>query len=154
MFLAILLALTAAPVERPFASCAWVRAENDGAGGGFVVDASKRLLVTARHVVADRKKVDVCFPWQREGELVTDRAEYLRHRDALRERKLLVNGTVLKTSDEFDLVEKKRDEARAEELVKTAATSVQARDLAQTAAQQSAATLAHDQAELRKFART
>lgn len=49
-------------------------------------------------------------------------------------------------SDRFDLAEKQRDAARAEELVKTAATSVQTRDLAQTAAQQSAATLAHDQA--------
>ncbi len=48
--------------------------------------------------------------------------------------------------DQFDLAEKQRDAARAEELVKTAATSVQARDLALTAAQQSASTLAHDQA--------
>ena len=42
-------------------------------------------------------------------------------------------------SDQFDLTEKQRDYARAEELVKTAAISVQARDLALTAAQQSAA---------------
>ena len=49
-------------------------------------------------------------------------------------------------SDQFDLAEKQRDAGRAEELVKSAATSVQIRDLAQTAAQQSAATLAHDQA--------
>jgi HlyD family secretion protein len=49
-------------------------------------------------------------------------------------------------SDRFDLSEKQRDAARAEELVKTAATSVQARDLASTAAEQSAAVLAHDTA--------
>jgi HlyD family secretion protein len=49
-------------------------------------------------------------------------------------------------SDEFDLSEKQRDYARAEELVKTAAVSVQSRDLAFTAARQSAAALAHDQA--------
>jgi len=49
-------------------------------------------------------------------------------------------------SDQFDLAEKQRDAARAEELVKTAATSVQTRDLTLTAAKQSAATLAHDQA--------
>jgi HlyD family secretion protein len=49
-------------------------------------------------------------------------------------------------SDQFDLAEKQRDYARAEDLVKVAATSVQERDLARTAAQQSAATLAHDQA--------
>ncbi len=49
-------------------------------------------------------------------------------------------------SDRFDLAQKRRDAARAEELVKTAATSVQARDLAATAAQQSAAALERDQA--------
>ena len=52
-------------------------------------------------------------------------------------------------SDRFDLAEKRRDAARAEELVKTAATSVQARDLAATAAQQSAAALERDQALVR-----
>jgi HlyD family secretion protein len=50
------------------------------------------------------------------------------------------------TSDQFDLTEKQLDAARAETLAKTNAGSVQARDLARTAAQQSAATLAHDQA--------
>ncbi len=49
-------------------------------------------------------------------------------------------------SDGFDLVEKQRDYARAEELVKTNAISIQGRDLAFTAARQSAAVLAHDQA--------
>jgi HlyD family secretion protein len=49
-------------------------------------------------------------------------------------------------SDQFDLAEKQLDYTRAEDLVKTAAGTVQARDLARTAAQQSAATLARDQA--------
>jgi len=49
-------------------------------------------------------------------------------------------------SDQFDLTEKQRDYARAEELVKTNAISIQGRDLAFTGARQSAATLAHDQA--------
>src|ERR1019366_9064955 len=49
-------------------------------------------------------------------------------------------------SDGFDLIEKQRDYARAEELVKTNAISIQGRDLAFTAARQSAAVLAHDQA--------
>jgi S1-C subfamily serine protease len=97
------LALFIAQSGAPPGGCAWVRAENDGAGGGFVIDADERLLVTCRHVVADRKKVDVFFPWIRDGELVTDRGEYLRNRVALREQKLLVTGTVLKTSDETDL---------------------------------------------------
>ena len=53
------------------------------------------------------------------------------------------------TSDQFDLAQKQRDAGRADELVKSAATSVQARDLARTAAEQSAAVLAHDQAQMR-----
>ena len=103
MFLALALALAAPPPEPLPASCAWVRAENDGAGGGFVVDADKRLLVTCRHVVADRKTVDVFFPWVRDGALVTERRDYLGNRPTLREKGLLVTGTVLKSSDELDL---------------------------------------------------
>ncbi len=87
----------------PVQACAWVRAENDGAGGGFVVDTKKKLLVTCRHVVADRKKVDVYFPWVRDGALVTDKRDYLRNRDELRKAGLLVTGSVLKTRDESDL---------------------------------------------------
>lgn len=49
-------------------------------------------------------------------------------------------------SDQYDLAEKTRDYARAEALVKTNVVSRQSRDLAFTAAAQSAATLAHDQA--------
>lgn len=49
-------------------------------------------------------------------------------------------------SDQFDLTEKKLDYERAETLVKTFAASVQTRDLAKTAAAQSAAALSHDQA--------
>jgi HlyD family secretion protein len=64
---------------------------------------------------------------------------------AVNERSLLAARSTV-DSDEFDLAEKNLDLARAEELVKTAATSRQARDLAKTAAQQSAATLARDQA--------
>jgi S1-C subfamily serine protease len=85
------------------ASSAWVRAENDGAGSGFVIDVDKKLLVTCRHLVAERTQVDVIFPWYRDGELVADRREYLGNRLRLRELGLLVSGKVLKTSDEYDL---------------------------------------------------
>ncbi|MBA4064688.1 MAG: hypothetical protein C0501_13435, partial [Isosphaera sp.] len=102
MAAAVFLAVLAAP-PAPIASCAWVRAEGDGAGTGFVVDVGTRRLVTCRHLVADRKTVDVIFPWVRGGELVTDRAAYLRNRPRLRELGLLVTGTVLKTSDDLDL---------------------------------------------------
>ncbi len=105
IMLSVLVASSAAPAQSrpPLASVAWVRAENDGAGAGFVVDVAKKILVTCRHLVADRKAVDVFFPWVRDGELVTDRAAYLRNRAELRELGLLVTGKVLKTSDEHDL---------------------------------------------------
>jgi len=84
-------------------ACAWVRAENESAGAGFVIDVEKKLLITCRHLVADRKTVDVIFPWVRDGELVTDRRTYLGNRATLRELGLLVSGKVLKTSDAHDL---------------------------------------------------
>ncbi|MDB5312936.1 MAG: hhoA 1 [Gemmataceae bacterium] len=84
-------------------SCAWIRAENDGSGSGFVVDADRKWLVTCRHVVADRDQVDVFFPWHRDGDLVTDKSDYLGNRPFLRDRGLLVTGKVLKRSDAADL---------------------------------------------------
>ncbi len=109
MIIALLL-IAVAPVAAlpaahavPLASCAWVRAENDAAGAGFIVDTQKKWLVTCRHLVADRKKIDVVFPWFRAGTLVTDNGVYLGNRDRLRELGLLVTGKVLKTADEFDL---------------------------------------------------
>jgi S1-C subfamily serine protease len=101
--MAVVLLLAVATAPDPLASCAWVRAEGDTAGAGFVVDVGRRHLVTCRHLVADRKAVDVIFPWIRDGELVTDRATYLRNRPRLRELGLLVTGTVRKTSDDLDL---------------------------------------------------
>ncbi len=85
------------------ASCAWVRAENDAAGAGFVVDAKRKLLVTCRHLVADRTNVTVLFPWIRDGELVVDRREYLGQRPHLRELGLLTTGKVVARSDALDL---------------------------------------------------
>lgn len=49
-------------------------------------------------------------------------------------------------SDRFDLAEKQRDYLRAETLMRTSAGTVQNRDLTKTAAEQSAQTLAHDEA--------
>ncbi len=85
------------------AGCVWIRAENDGSGAGFLVDAKKKWVVTCRHVVGERNRLDVYFAWKRGGSLATEKAEYLANRDLLRERKLLVTGTVLRKSDVADL---------------------------------------------------
>ena len=61
---------------------------------------------TPHHLPAHRRrsrKVDVIFPWIRDGKLVTDRTAYLANRVQLRGQGLLVTGTVLRTSDELDL---------------------------------------------------
>jgi S1-C subfamily serine protease len=99
MFLALVLALIADPIS----GCVWVRAENDGAGAGFVVDAKRKWILTCRHVVGDRDRADVFFAWHRDGKLVTDKSQYLGNRNLLRERGLLVTGKVLKKSDDADL---------------------------------------------------
>jgi S1-C subfamily serine protease len=93
----------AQPPATLLASCAWVRAENDGAGAGFVVDADQKLMVTCRHIVAERTRVDVIFPWVHQGKLVADRREYLANRTLLRELGLLVTGRIILTSDQLDL---------------------------------------------------
>jgi HlyD family secretion protein len=61
-------------------------------------------------------------------------------------RSTLTAATSSVTSDRFDLAEKQRDYVRAETLASHDAVSRQARDLALTAREQSAAQLAHDQA--------
>lgn len=100
----LLLLATATPVSAaPWSSAVWVRAENDGAGSGFVVDAQRRWVATCRHVVGEQKAVDVFFPWMRDGVLVTEKCEYLGNRPKLREAGLLVSGKVVKTSDAADL---------------------------------------------------
>jgi S1-C subfamily serine protease len=97
------LLLLALPALDPVAGCVLIRAENDGSGSGFVVDVKKKWIITCRHVVADRDRVDVYFPWTRDGKLVTEKSEYLGNRPLLRERGLLTTAKVLKKSDDADL---------------------------------------------------
>lgn len=97
------LLLLALPALDPVAGCVLIRAENDSSGSGFVVDVKKKWIITCRHVVAERDRVDVYFPWTRDGTLVTEKSEYLGNRPLLRERSLLVTAKVLKKSDEADL---------------------------------------------------
>ncbi len=104
MLLPTLLALLMpSPVAVTRPAVAYLRADPDGVGTGFVIDREKRLLVTCRHVVGERKSAEVFFPWTRNGTLETDREEYLSHRADLRKLGLLVKGKVLRTSDELDL---------------------------------------------------
>ncbi len=98
MTFAPLLALLLLPPD-PVRAVAYVRADPDGLGTGVVIDRDKRLLLTCRHVVGERKSAEVFFPDPR----FSEREEYLGRRDELKKLGRLVSGKVLRTSDAFDL---------------------------------------------------
>jgi S1-C subfamily serine protease len=75
-----------------------VRADPDGIGTGFLIHRDRKEILTCRHVVGDRKTVELFFPWHCNGKLITNKSEYLAHRDHLRSLGLLVTGKVLKHS--------------------------------------------------------
>ncbi len=83
--------------------------------------------------------------WRQQVEIDRANLQVASAQVAVAERTLAAAQSSVE-SDQFDLADKRRDYQRAEALLKSAATSVQVRDHAQTAAQQAAATLAHDQA--------
>ncbi len=87
----------------PYPSVVYLRADPDGVGTGWVVDAEKKWILTCRHVVGEQTKLEVFFPEFRGGALVSDATEYLGRRPKLRESGRLVTGKVLRTSDELDL---------------------------------------------------
>lgn len=86
----------------PLCGLVYLRADPDGVGTGWIVDAERRWILTCRHVVGEQSKVEVFFPQFRQGELVAEASEYLGRRQALRESGRLVLGRVLRTSDQFD----------------------------------------------------
>ena len=86
-----------------FPSVVYLRADPDGVGTGWVVDADKRWILTCRHVVGEQTKLEVFFPTYREGRLITDSGNYLGRRAKLRESGHLQTGKIIRTSDELDL---------------------------------------------------
>ncbi len=87
----------------PYPSVVYLRADPDGVGTGWVVDAEKRWILTCRHVVGEQAKLEVFFPTFCDGRLLADSSDYLSRRTKLRESGHLVTGKVLRTSDELDL---------------------------------------------------
>ena len=87
----------------PYPSVVYLRADPDGVGTGWVVDAEKKRILTCRHVVGEQTKLEVFFPTFRDGRLLADASDYLGRRAKLREAGALVTGKVIRTSDELDL---------------------------------------------------
>src|SRR5262245_58128401 len=101
---ALLLFLTAGdPPSAQVRATVWIRAGDRAVGTGWVVDADRRWIVTARHVVGDRDSVDVCFLDAHFNHPVTNRAHYVADRDDLRRRGLIATGRVVARRDQADL---------------------------------------------------
>ena len=99
----IALLLPPSPYAAVLPGCAYLRADPEGTGTAWVVDAGKKWLVTCRHVVGEQTRVEVFFPHFDQGKLQTLRSEYVSERALLKASGHLVVGKVLKTSDAFDL---------------------------------------------------
>lgn len=87
---------------RVLAGVAWVQSADRARGTGFVVDVTRRRLVTCEHVVGENDTVEVTFPW-REKELVTSRRRYVEQMPELRRLGLVVRGKVIRRRSHADL---------------------------------------------------
>jgi S1-C subfamily serine protease/tetratricopeptide (TPR) repeat protein len=105
-FLSVVLWLLLAgqPPSPDVLATVWIRAGDRGVGTGWVVDAERRWVVTARHVVGDRESVDVFFLDRFLRHSNTDRQHYVADRADLQKRGLIATGRVLARRDQADLV--------------------------------------------------
>jgi len=89
--------------RRTLRGVAWVHSPDTGKGTGWILDRSRRLLVTCAHVVGDNTTVDVIFPVREGGAVVADRGYYFEHMPDLRKSGAAVRGRVLKRDPAVDL---------------------------------------------------
>src|SRR5438270_7108015 len=78
-------------------STGWIITPGALQGTCWVVDEDRKLVITSKHVVADKDDVFVAFPMYKDGELVTNSGEYVRTRTAG------IRGKVLYRDDVRDL---------------------------------------------------
>ena len=69
--------LPPSPYAAILPGCAYLRADPDGSGTAWVVNAEKKWLLTCRHVVGEQTRVEIFFPRFDDGRLRTLRSEYL-----------------------------------------------------------------------------
>ncbi len=67
--------------------------EKASQGTGWLVDRDRKLLVTNRHVVGTQKQVQVLFPVYRNGQLIDDRAYYLKEAPRYRGQVIEANAS-------------------------------------------------------------
>src|SRR5258707_817522 len=69
---------------RVLRASAWVLTPSGGSGSAWVVDRSRRLLVTNQHVVENHLTVAVVFPAYRAGRVVAEKSYYDARLESLR----------------------------------------------------------------------
>jgi len=69
------------------------RGDKASQGSGWLIDRDRKLLVTNRHVVGDEKHIQVVFPVYRNGELIAERAYYLKNAPRFRGQVIETNAT-------------------------------------------------------------
>lgn len=82
---------------------AWVVTPGSSRGTGWLIDRSRRWLVTSYHVAGEHDAMEVFFPAERGGQPIVDRAHYLENRRQLRVAGLAVEGRVLHREKSCDL---------------------------------------------------
>jgi S1-C subfamily serine protease/Tfp pilus assembly protein PilF len=93
----------AALYQHTLPAIGWVHAPDQGKGTGFVIDRSRRWLLTNYHVVGETKTVEIFFPVKDGDRIVGDRGTYLEKRPQLENDGYVVRGKVLRRSAEADL---------------------------------------------------
>jgi len=92
----------------------WLRAGDRAVGTGWIVDVKNRWVITARHVVADREKIDAFFVDRDKGKSILNRDHYIQNHAELRKRGRFTNGTVIHKNDSADLALIRLDEMPAD----------------------------------------
>lgn len=101
----------------------WLRAGDKAVGTGWIVDDKNRWVITARHVVADREKIDVFFVDRSEGRTILNRDHYLQNHAELRKRGRVATGTVIHKHEAADLALIQLDEMPADAIAMTLSTT-------------------------------
>jgi S1-C subfamily serine protease len=89
--------------RRALAAVAWVHATDQGKGTGWIVDLSRRWLITNYHVVGENQTAEVIFPARQQGRVIALRAWYFEHLPELREQGLALRGRVIARNADTDL---------------------------------------------------
>jgi tetratricopeptide (TPR) repeat protein len=89
--------------QRTRRGTAWVISPDASKGTGWIIDRSRRLLITCAHVVGDNKTVDIVFPVHAKAAVIADRSYYFEHMADLHTAGMAVRGHVLKRNPDVDL---------------------------------------------------